>query len=185
MNTFKYILLLSFAGSVGFISCEKDPQVPNEEELITTLIYTLTPQSGGDPIVFSFRDIDGDGGQEPVIVQGQLDSNTVYNGVIQLLNESVTPANDIITEIQEEATEHQFFYMVSDVNASFDYADQDADNQPIGISTTVTTGGTSDGSMTIVLRHLPDKFAAGVKEGDILNAGGETDIEVSFFLIVE
>jgi hypothetical protein len=32
---------------------------------------------------------------------------------------------------------------------------------------------------------LPDKYAAGVSEGDISNAGGETDIEVSFQVIIE
>ena len=36
-----------------FTACEKDdPDVPNEEELITTLIYTLTPDGGGNAVEF-------------------------------------------------------------------------------------------------------------------------------------
>ena len=35
------------------------------------------------------------------------------------------------------------------------------------------------GQFTVTLRHEPDKSAQGVSAGDITNAGGETDIEVS------
>ena len=170
---------------IGIWSCEKDPQVPNEEELITTIVFTLTPQTGGDPVVFSFRDLDGGGGQDPVVVIGQLDTNTVYDGAIQLLNESVVPSIDITAEIAEESLEHQFFYTYTDVNASYVYTDVDADAHPVGITTRVTSGASSDGQLTIVLRHLPDKAALGVSDGDIANAGGETDVEVSFFLEIE
>src|SRR5688572_10109416 len=184
MKSLNY-MLLAFAASIGLTSCEKDPQVPNEEELITTFIYTLTPQAGGDPVIFSFRDLDGSGGLEPVIVQGRLDTHSIYNGVVQLLNESVTPVIDITSDVAAEAREHQFFYTFPDSYTSYVYTDTDADNNPIGISTRVTTGDPSDGLMTVLLRHLPDKFAAGVKTGDITNAGGETDIEVSFIFEVD
>jgi len=166
-------------------SCEKDPQIPNEEELITTVTYTLTPVSGGDPVIFSFRDLDGDGGQSPVVVLGRPKANTVYNAVVGLYNESVSPVDTITNEVSEEALEHQFFYTFSDMNASYIYTDLDTENHPIGIMTRVTTGEPSEGLVTIILRHLPDKFASGVSDGDISNAGGETDIEVSFLVIIE
>ena len=38
----------------------------------------------------------------------------------------------------------------------------------------MTTGEPSEGLVTIILRHLPDKFASGVSDGDISNAGGES-----------
>ena len=46
----------------------------------------------------------------------------------------------------------------------------------------MTTGSMSNpsASMTVILRHEPDKAGAGVSDGDITNAGGETDIEVTF-----
>jgi len=34
--------------------------------------------------------------------------------------------------------------------------------------------------VTITLRHEPAKDATGVSDGDITNAGGETDISVNF-----
>jgi hypothetical protein len=170
---------------ITLYSCDKNPVVPNEEELITTLIYTLTPVGGGDAVIFSFQDTDGDGGQVPVIVQGVLQDGTSYDGVIQLLNESVSPIEDITTEVEDEAEGHQFFYSFSGALASSVYTDQDANSNPIGITTRLTTGAASQGMMTIILRHLPDKTASGVSIGDITNAGGESDIEVSFVLTIE
>ena len=171
----------------GFSSCEKDPQIPNEEELITTLIYTLTPQAGGDSAIvqFSFRDLDGDGGLEPELIAGRPSPDTDYLGTLQLFNESVSPVINITEEILEEGREHQFFYTFSDVNPALSYTDADEDNNPIGISTSFGTAFSGDGLLTITLRHLPDKFAAGVKDGNLSNAGGETDIEVTFPLIIE
>ncbi len=185
MKSFNYLYISLLSISIALSSCEKDPQIPNEEELITTVTYTLTPVSGGDPVIFSFRDLDGDGGQSPVVVLGWPKANTVYNAVVGLYNESVSPVDTITNEVAAEALEHQFFYTFSDVNTSYIYTDQDTENHPIGITTRVTFGEPSEGSVTIILRHLPDKFATGVSDGDISNAGGETDIEVSFLVIVE
>ena len=61
MKSFKYLYIPLLSLFMALSSCEKDPQIPNEEELITTVTYTLTPVSGGDPVIFSFRDLDGDG----------------------------------------------------------------------------------------------------------------------------
>lgn len=185
MKYFNYPYLSILFFFIAWSSCEKDPQIPNEEELITTITYTLTPVSGGETVIFSFRDLDGDGGLSPVVELGRPKANTVYDAVVGLYNESVSPVDTITNEVAEEALEHQFFYTFSELNASFIYTDMDADNRPIGISTRVTTGEPSEGLVTIILRHLPDKFAPGVSDGIITNAGGETDIEVSFQVLIE
>ena len=168
-------------------SCKKDdPEIPNEEELITTLIYTLTPESGGTPIEFSFRDLDGDGGNAPIITEGTLDANTTYNGSLVLLNETESPAGDITEEIEEEDEDHQFFFNVSSsLELDISYDDQDGNGNPIGLATIAVSGNASQGQLTIVLRHEPNKTAAGVSDGDITNAGGETDIEVTFDVIIQ
>lgn len=162
-----------------------DPEPVNEEELITTLIYELTPAAGGTPVTFTFRDLDGDGGDPPVIEAGKLDATTSYTGKITVLNEQETPAEDITEEVEEEDEEHQFFFTVSSANLTVTYADMDADGNPVGIATTADTGTPSTGTLTIVLRHEPVKDAAGVSDGDITNAGGETDIEVTFEVVIE
>ena len=185
MKTNPFLYILSLASLLFISACEKDPEVPNEEELITTLKYTLTPVGGGTPVIFSFKDLDGDGGNAPVIQEGTLEALALYDGAIELLNESQSPAVDITEEVMEESDEHQFFYTFSNVNATSVYTDMDSNSNPVGIGTLLSTGTASEGTITITLRHLPDKFAAGVSNGDITNAGGETDIEVTFQLKTE
>jgi hypothetical protein len=123
----------------------------------------------------------------PIITNGVLSANTTYSGVITLLNETETPSEIISEEVLEEGEEHQFFYQFSSMSFSsgFNYADADADGRPIGLVTTLTTGNPLTSTLTITLRHEPNKSAAGVSAGDITNAGGETDIEVTFDVTVQ
>ena len=168
-------------------SCKKDdPIIENEEELITTLIYTLTPEAGGAPVVLSFQDLDGvDGTIAPIFTGGTLAANTSYNGSLQLLNESVNPAEDITVEVQEEAEEHQFFFEITISGLSITYDDLDDNGNPIGLLSKITTTGSGSGTIKVTLRHEPNKTAAGVSTGDITSAGGETDIEVTFNVVVQ
>lgn len=179
-------LLLGLA--LSFTACDDDPDdpvVPNEEELITTVTYTLTPDGGGTPVTLNFSDPDGDGGNAPTVTEGTLAANTTYVGVLSLLNEVEDPAENITAEIQEEDEEHQFFFQSTVDGLSVAYDDQDEDGNPIGLTTTVTTGEPASGTLTVILRHEPDKSGDGVSEGSIANAGGETDIEVSFDVDVQ
>ncbi|MEZ5009872.1 MAG: hypothetical protein R2753_17110 [Chitinophagales bacterium] len=187
MKTFNKYLFFGIAIlPILFSSCEKDdPIIPNEEELITTLIYTLTPYGGGDVKTFTFQDIDGDGGNLPTIVNDTLEANTTYNGVLRLLNESVSPADEITDEVAEEKEDHQFFFVTTSSTAVITYSDQDADGNPVGLSSQLTTRAASTGKMTIILRHEPNKLGTNVANGDLTNAGGETDIEVTFDLVIE
>jgi len=177
--------LFLFIAALCFTSCEKDePEVENEEELITTLIYTLTP-AGGDPVELRFTDLDGDGGNDPVVNSQILSSGTTYTGAVRFLNESEIPAEEITEEIEEEDAEHQVFFQSSISGLSFAYTDMDGDGNPIGLASTLTTGDAGSGTLTVTLRHEPSKSASGVADGNIANAGGETDIEVTFNVSVQ
>jgi hypothetical protein len=184
---FKNALLLLFvAASLVMTSCEKeDPVIPNEEEVITTLNYTLTAVGDAGIVTFSFQDLDGDGAGAPTITGGDLVANTTYTGVLELLNETESPAEDITEEIEEEDDEHQFFFQSDIDGLSVAYNDEDEDGNPVGLSTTLTTADAGSGSLTIILRHEPLKSAANVSDGDITNADGETDIEVTFAVEVK
>lgn len=167
------------------VACEQeDPIIPNEEELITTVKYQLTPVGGGTMVEFSYQDIDGDGGNPPVIVNGTLAAGTSYTGNIILLNEQETPAEDIGAEVLEEAEEHQFFYTPSASNLTVAYADQDANGNPVGLQTTLTTTTAGTLELNIILKHEPNKTASGVSAGDPANSGGETDIEITFDVVI-
>ena len=182
MNLNKFFYLFLAVSVFSIWACDDDdPIVEPPEELITTATVTLTPQGGGTAVILNWVDLDGDGGNAPVITGGTLAANTVYDGDIQVLNESETPSEDITAEIMDEDEEHQFFFSASGgANITTAYNDADADNNPIGLAFTLTTGDASTGDFTVILRHEPDKSAAGVKDGDITNAGGSTDVEATY-----
>ena len=81
--------------------------------------------------------------------------------------------------------EHQFFFTATGANLTVGYADEDDNGNPLGLVTTLTTSDASSGTIQVVLRHEPDKSATGVQSGDITNAGGETDIEVTFDITLQ
>lgn len=180
--SFSTLLIFSFV----FIACEKDdPIITNEEELITTVNYTLTPMNGGEAVVLRFVDLDGDGGDDPIITGVTLEANTIYTGTLELLNESEVPAESINEEIQDEDEDHQFFFQSTIDGLVVSYTDLDENGKPVGLNTSLQTGAVASGNLTIILKHEPQKSAEGVSDGDITNAQGETDIQVTFPIDVQ
>ncbi len=184
-NSMKQFFLIAILGVATFTSCSDDDSNPvpvNEEEVITTVRLTLTPQGTGTPVIFTSTDIDGDGPNVPVATaSGELTAFTTYSGTVKVLNEIETPAEDITLEVAEEAEDHQFFYVFSEgSNIEFSYNDTDSDGNPIGIETIFITGEAASGTLNVILRHEANKSADGVSEGLINNAGGATDAEGSF-----
>jgi hypothetical protein len=183
MKTMKNISFYALL-SIAMIGCSDDdtaPEVINDEELITTVILTLTQESG-DQVVLTTVDLDGDGPDEPeTTVVGNFAENTQYTGAVQFLNETEDPAEDITEEVIEEAEEHQVFYTISEgLNITTTYVDFDSNDNPLGVNITLETGEASSGSLTVTLRHEP------VKPNDGLDsAGGETDIATSFDVTIE
>lgn len=185
------LLYLALLVSASITACKPDDDVaptlpaPNEEELITTLRLTFTSSGGSQIREFLFTDLDGDGGNAPVITTDTLSNDSIYSVVVELLNESVSPPEDITAEVAAEPQDHQFFFQPNGANVVVAYNDADGNGNPIGLTTLWTIGAAGTGSITVTLRHELDKGAAGVRGGDITNAGGETDIEVSFPVVIE
>ena len=167
-----------------FTACSDDdtPDPVNEEEVITTLTVTLTPSGGGTAITLRSQDLDGDGPNAPVVtVSGNLDNGVTYNGTIELLNETESPAEDITEEVEDESDEHQFFYTIGgglDVTAT--YTNFDSNSNPLGTAFDLAAGAASAGTLTFTLRHEPTKPNTGLAD-----AGGETDIAVTFNVTVQ
>lgn len=177
-NTAKTLLLSATA--LLAVSCSNDDNGPvNEEEVITTVTTTLT--GGGQVITLTSRDLDGDGPNAPTItVSGNLTANTTYAGEVSFLNETVSPADNITVEVEEEGVDHQVFYQLPSALGTIAYTDVDLNGKPIGLAFTLTTGNAGTGNLTVTLRHLPNKSATGVAAGDITNAGGATDALVTY-----
>ena len=186
MKIFKNLALVFFVAT-AFTACSSDdPEVVNEEELITTLTATLKPSGGGTDIILKSVDLDGDGPDAPVIsVSANLSANTNYSGVLKVENETESPAEDITLEVLEEDEEHQFFFTPTNNIATVTYDDMDEDGNPIGVQFSLATTTAATGNLTITLRHEPMKTASGVSNGDITNAGGETDVQAVFPITVQ
>ena len=179
----KYSVLAIVLVTQFFIhSCTNDTSNPvNEEEVITTVSLTLT--GGGQEVTLTSRDLDGDGADLPLIeVSGVLKTNTVYEGTVSILNETVSPSIDLTSEVREEGVDHQLFFQTPNTTlGTFTYNDTDTNGEPIGLEFKLETGVTpTSGTIFVTLKHLPNKSAAGVSLGDITNAGGATDADVSF-----
>ena len=186
LQTMKTMKNISFYAllSIAMIGCSDDdtaPEVINDEELITTVILTLTPDSG-DQVVLTTVDLDGDGPDEPVTtVVGNFSENTIYDGTVAFLDESGEEVEDITQEVIEEADEHQVFYTISEgLNIQTTYEDQDTQGNHLGVQITLSTGAASEGSLTVTLRHEPVKPNDGLE-----SAGGETDISTSFDVSIQ
>ena len=184
MKNVKFLATAIFA-TVLFVSCSNDDDTPepvNEEEVITTLTVTLSPNGGGTAITLQTRDLDGDGPNAPVVtVSGSLATGVTYSGTIVLLNETVNPPEIITEEVEEENLDHQFFYTLGggfDVTTA--YSNFDDNGNPLGTEFTLTAGTASSGTLTFTLRHEPTKPNTGL--GD---AGGETDIAATFNVAVQ
>ena len=186
MKNFKNISL-ALLGLV-VLSCNNDdntpPPVTNEEELITTVKVTLT--NGGSVITLQSKDLDGDGPNAPVVTaSGNLTANTTYNGTVEFLNESINPADNITEEIEAEDEDHQIFYQLANGLGSLTYTDLDANNKPVGLTFSYQTSTATSGNIIVTLKHLPNKSASGVSTGDITNAGGSTDAQVTLPITIQ
>ena len=173
-----YFLLFTFAATT-WTACDDDDEIPmveNPEELITTVNVSLA--SPTDAATLTFRDLDGDGGDAPIITGGTLDANTTYSFTTTFLNETETPAEDVTEEVREEGTDHFVIYESADLNFTFMRSDVDDDGNPLGLTGTLTTGDVGTGELQVILRHQPVKTPDGA-------TGGDTDADVSFPITVE
>jgi hypothetical protein len=182
----KNLMMVLLVGAALFMnSCKKETIDPNEGELITTVRLKLTNtfSSSINPLVYEFKDLDGEGGAAPVKFDDiVLQKNIPYICEVTVLNESVSPADDITKEIKAEANDHQFYFVPSSSNLlTVSNYDTDAQGLPLGLSSFWVTGlNPGTGTLRLVLKHKPGTKAA----NDLINKG-DTDIELNFKLIIQ
>ena len=112
----KPLLALLLALPLAFSACSDDdePEPEEDNELITTVTYALTPAAGSTApaATITWEDLDGAGGAAPVITGGPLAlrAGTTYTGTITLLDKTKTPAANITDEVAKEKDDHLFIY---------------------------------------------------------------------------
>lgn len=181
MKKFNAMLI---AASLLVVACKKDDDKvedphhdhDHETELITTVQLAFTgPDDATGVYTFSFSDIDGEGGNAPVIDTIRLDAGAYYNCNLTFLDESKSPAEDITEEIKEEDEGHLVCFSSTLSGMNFERLDTDG-NYGVGlVSKWSHTGDAENGNVTITLKHQP-----GVKDGTC--EPGETDVEVTFVI---
>jgi hypothetical protein len=188
MKTTKLLAIL-FISVLSFTACSDNDDhghddhdhVEHEEE-ITQLIYKLTNTAdSADVVTFTFTDEDGEGGANGTKeVSGNLTANATYTGALELIN--LEELEDVGAEIAEEDAEnHEIFYITNVAGLKIDTTDVDANSNPLGFDTDITTGSAGTGILTISLVHEGKK----PNDGTTTDAGGTLDIEVVFELTVE
>jgi hypothetical protein len=181
MNYLKNTILVSLI--LISISCKRDKDDPtdpidiNEEEVITSVVLHFKDTDNGNQFSVEWKDLDGPGGNAPVIDSIILDTNSIYEVSLQFLDESKNPITDITEEIKKENTEHLVCFEATNSLVAIQRTDSDGQFE-IGLSSKWTSEKSGNGSVNIYLKHQPD-----VKDGTC--TPGETDVEVAFLLIVE
>ena len=196
MKTNKLVFFL-LALTVFIVSCSDDdgPSPDDGEETITKVDLTFTPTGGGDAIVATWFDADGEGAGAPVIDDLELIEGEEYVLTITLTN-TLDNDEDVTAEIREEDDEHQFFFAftenifadpmgngnVDNRDDDINYNDEDGNGLPLGLSTTWTAGAHTEsaGEFRVVLKHQPDLKT----ETSDANTGG-SDVDITFPLTIE
>lgn len=178
MKKYSWIVLILM---MALFSCNKnEDSVSNvedhdhEEEVITKLKLTVN-----DNVSYAFSDPDGEGGDAPTVDTIRLVNGFTYTMDLSVWNQTEDPEVDVTEEIAEEKDEHILCFSPSTVGLNITRTDKDSNDLEVGLTSSweVTSAGT--GSVTISLKHQPD----GAKDGTC--APGETDIEVTFPVVVE
>lgn len=181
MSIYKNIKLpfLFFVALVfTFGACNKDDDDhsgTNEEELITTVKLTFTNTQTNAVTTFEGKDLDGVGGNPPLIDPVVLAAQSTYTLEVEFLDESSAQSvEDITEEVKEEDEEHLVCYAFTGNITQVQTTDTDGDGNPLGLEATVTTGAAGSATLTITLKHEPNKGASNPC------STGETDVELMF-----
>jgi len=180
-SIFNNITILVFLiTSLAFQACKKDsPPNPNEQELITTVKLSFVDQNGTES-VYQWHDIDGAGGNNPIIDTIRLTEGAIYVMTVSFLDESKNPVQDITSEIKDESESHLILASAdNNLNLQFIIQDKDDKNLPLGLTQIVQLGTKGSGNINLLLLHQSDKTSSDPA------TTGETDIEVKFPAIVQ
>jgi len=176
-----YILLTA----VVLIRCGKDPVEPMEQiddtlQQVTTWRMLMFSQQI-QPTQLSYRDLDADGPDEPIITGGRAAANTTFRGQLEMFDETMFPELEINEYIKNNSSSFQIFFVGNGIDLNVTYTDEDINGNPIGLDTEIVTGDPGEGSITIILRQSPLKN----NSNNPVAAGGETIGEVTIPLVLE
>jgi hypothetical protein len=181
-NSFFSLLALAVMASLSLVQqgCGHDHDDENKHGKITTMQVTLTDDS--TTISAKAVDLDGDGGNPPVVDTLTLQAGRSYTGRIELLDESVDPPISRTEEIRRDADTHLFRFTAlqgAQGRVIVSNLDTDSKGQPFGMrfNVQVTGSAAANGGLRILLEH----HDTGDKGAGIF----DTDIEAEFPVVIQ
>jgi hypothetical protein len=168
---FKSILSALMIGFMSFTACKKT--AVDEQENINVLKIKIGATT------FTWSDIDGVGGTAPKIDTIKLSPNGTFVADLTLQDGSSNPVKDFTPEIIAEKDDHLFIYKVTGANLTISDLLKDSKNKDFGQTANFKTTSASNGTLQIILKHLPDKVAADPSKT------GETDMDVIFPFVIK
>jgi hypothetical protein len=187
---------------------DHDHDHDHENETISRVSLTFTPTDGGAPQTFAFDDPDGDGGVSGEFERIELSAGVSYELTLSFANALVDPPEDITAEIAEEAEDHMVFILGDVVGpaaaadaplVAHSYADLESDyganatgeDLPVGLVNELEALAAGEGSLRVILRHLPPANDVAQKSGELPNdlahgreLPGSADVDLTFELVV-
>lgn len=183
MSKIYYFLLL--AVFLCWACTEEEPTEPEiPEQVVTTLRYELIDPGTNETKVLYYQDLDGNGGNEPIIESDTLLANSIYFGTLEFLNESVSPTENVSDIINAAKEDYQVFFIKNNLQIDFTYADSDGSNNPLGLFVALRTSDSEEGNLIINLQRDLDKFNETVQNGDIIGSTGKTVLQFSIPLVI-
>ncbi|MBL7826898.1 MAG: hypothetical protein JNJ57_09735 [Saprospiraceae bacterium] len=163
--------IIVLVAGMMFSSCDKTTET--EQEVITTIVVHLT--GPGFDQEFTWEDLDGDGGNAPVIQDIILPPLTAdIQCHLHVYDKSKTPTADITEEIEAESADHLFTFTINTADFTITSNDTDSNGAPFGLETIWQTDQPSTGSVNIKLYHEP------TDKNNAANPGGDVDFDVTF-----
>ncbi|MEY4539429.1 MAG: hypothetical protein RLZZ306_1186, partial [Bacteroidota bacterium] len=151
----KKTLLLALAMGLLLTACKKDePEPVQDNEFISTMRLTFT--EGTNKLVYSIKDLDGDGGKAPVADVIKLLPNKTYTVTTEFLDETKTPIVNLTSEIEKESAEHLVVFESPASLLTVTRTDKDSRGFEIGLKASARTVAAANGSIKVTLRHQPE-----------------------------
>ncbi len=169
---FNFLSKIACLGLITVVfSCKKEEPVQEQENL-----NVLKIKIGAN--TFTWSDTDGAGGVAPKIDTIRLAPNTTFDVELTVQDASKSPVVDATPEIIAEKNDHLFVYKPTG-NFTVSTLSKDGNSKDFGQTAKLQTVATSNGSLQIILKHLPDKSASDPSKT------GETDLDVLFPVVIK
>lgn len=181
----RFISLSIACGLLWLIGCEKHDHSHDYEHMVpgSFILYLISEE--GDTIKASWQDLDGPGGNPPVVSPISLDARHFNRNIRGILEIFATDGDTLTTIIRSQGTEHQLFWSVSGPaqNAvTITVTDRDSRGMPLGLETSwrvQPVQAPTPGTVRIILYHYePNK-----KDGT--SPSPETDADITFPLTIQ